>query len=62
MKYKVVVNRTLSMVREVEAQSKEEAIDKAWEIDPIKWEKSFLSDECEQYDVIAEGANEWFYF
>jgi hypothetical protein len=62
MKYKVIVNRTLSMVREIEANTEAEAIEKAWETDPIKWEISHLSDECEQYDVIDSDSNEWHYW
>ena len=62
MKYKVIVNRTLSMVKEVEANSKDDAIAKAWETDPITWETSQLSDECEQYDAIDNNSNQWFYW
>jgi hypothetical protein len=62
MKYKVIVNRTLSMVTEVEADSQEQAIDKAWETDPITWEKSILSDQCEQYDAIDSDSNQWHYW
>jgi hypothetical protein len=62
MKYKVIVNRTLSMVKEVEADSEEQAIDKAWETDPITWEESILSDQCEQYDAIRSDSNQWHYY
>jgi hypothetical protein len=50
------------MVKEVEADSEEQAIDKAWETDPITWEESILSDQCEQYDAIRSDSNQWHYY
>ena len=61
-KYKVIVVRTQFMIKEVEANSKEEATDLAWETDPMTWENHYLSTECEQYDTLPEDDNEYQYF
>ena len=61
-KYKVIVNRTISYVSEVEAGSKEDAINKAWEIDPFQWPKTHLSDDCEQWECLTETDSEYQYF
>ena len=57
-KYKVIVARTQFLVREIEAESKDEAIEKAWEIDPFEWDYKYLSDECEQHDVVESGSSD----
>jgi hypothetical protein len=46
------------LVREVEAESQDEAIEKAWEIDPFEWDYKYLSDECEQHDVVESGSSD----
>lgn len=55
-KYKVIVCRTQFLIKEVEAESKDQAIDLAWETDPLTWERQELSDDCEQHDVIESGS------
>ena len=55
-KFKVIVVRTQFLVREVEADSKDEAIEKAWELDPFEWPYQYLSDECEQHEVVQSGS------
>lgn len=55
-KFKVIVARTQFLVREVEADSKDEAIEKAWELDPFEWPYQYLSDDCEQHDAVESGS------
>ena len=55
-KFKVIVVRTQFLVRQVEADSKDEAIEKAWELDPFEWPYQYLSDDCEQHDVVESGS------
>lgn len=61
-KYKVIAARTMFMVMEVEANSEDEAINRAWEIDPTKWSESHLSNECEHHAAITPDDNEWQYW
>jgi hypothetical protein len=55
--YRVIVARTQFFTKVVEADSQDEAIDLAWETDPLTWEDNFLSDECEQHDAVIVGSD-----
>ena len=54
--YRVIVARTHFFTKVVEADSQDEAIDLAWEADPLTWEDNFLSDDCEQHDAVIVGS------
>ena len=55
--YRVIVVRTQFFTKVVSADSKNEAIDLAWETDPLTWEDNFLSDDCEQHDAVIVGSH-----
>lgn len=61
-KYKVIVARTMFMIKEVEANSEDEAEELAWETNPTEWENSFLSSELEQYQVLDDTDSEYTYW
>ena len=61
-KYKVIAVRTQFMWVEVDADSKDEAIDKAWQTDPVEWANKYLSDECEQWQALTQDDDEWQYW
>lgn len=61
-KYKVIAVRTQFMWVEVDADSKDEAIELAWQTDPTQWENKYLSDECEQWQALTETDDEWKYW